>query len=538
MREPPNTSSAIVRPSVRKVPEVNAVVKDWRKVSLRVALCYPSTYRVGMSSLTVQLLYHLLNSDPDVACERAFFEEGEVPRSIESGRPLRDFDVLLFTLPYELNYADALKMLAASEIPLKWAEREEGPLVVAGGPCVFENPAPLLEFFDAFAIGDAEALLPPLVEAAINASSREEVLEALAGEDGFLIPKYPRNKPVRAVKLKSLAGAPHPTAEVVPLSREHEPVYGRAFIVEVTRGCARGCRFCLIGCAFRPFRYRPLNELEEVISKGVKVTGVSKVVLIGPVVSDHPRFADLLEFVVSSGLEVSVPSMRADALDERSLELLARGKQRTLTLAPESPVEAERAALNKPITNEQLLAAAKAAKAAGMKNIKLYFMAGLPTRAEGKLESLKELLASVRDVGFAPRSVRVSATPFIPKARTPMQWLPQAPLAKLRSEARAMAKVVRSLGARFSAYDARAAQVEAALARGGDEVSRALELAASLGPGIGAYRLAFRRAGLNLEELATKALELDSKLPWEELATVGLPRECLVSELDDLLSLC
>jgi len=503
---------------MRGIPEANVVKKDWRRVDLRVALCYPNIYRVGMTGLPIRLLYALLNSREDVACERFFKPTLDEPLlSLESHQPLWKFDVVAFSLQYEWDYANALWMLMESGIPPRSGERgKEHPIVIAGGPCAIENPLPLSRHVDLFIIGEAEEVLDRVVDAVINHG--RDALEELSGERGVYVPSMDEH--ATRVWVKNLDEAPHPTAQVVPLVDEKSPymtTFGRAIDLEVTRGCGRGCKFCLIGHTYRPMRHRSLEKLEEILTECVKWTPAGKVSIIGAALSDHPDLEDVCQMVVDMGLELSIPSIRPEAVTERLAELLVGGGQRRVTMAPDAATENLRRAIRKGISEEEIMDAAKTLLKSGVRGLKLYFMVGLPGERREDVDAIAQLARKIADLGYPPKSIHLSINPLVPKPHTPFQREPFADLQYIRECIRRVRQLLK--GDRritINGLDPRQAQIQAALSLGGEELGVVIERAARLGGGLSAWRRAFRECGLDLGRyLGRKPPNVE--LPWERI---------------------
>ena len=527
-----------------RVPEANVIVKDWRKADLRIALCYPNIYRVGMAGLSIRLLYALFNAREDVVCERFFFPgEGldmPEPLSLESGRPLRDFDVVAFTFQYEWDYVNALKMLLMAGLELRREERAArgGPIVLAGGPCAMENPMPMSDFVDVFAIGDAEALVNPIIDALKDVVGRGRgALRDLADIEGLYVPDVGCR--ARRIWLSRLDEASMPEAQVLSLVPEESPLsspFGRTFNLELTRGCGRGCRFCLIDHITRPRRDRSIEKAIELIQEGLRLTPAEKVLIIGAGVSDHKGLCDICEALASESLRFSVPSIRPDRVSEELVSLLARGGQRRLTIAPDGATPRIRDVLNKAMDDEVVLEAARAALSGGMRAIKLYFIIGVPGEKPEDIRAVVELSKRIAELGFGPQGVHLSVNPLVPKPWTPFQWAGMADIRYVRSCLRLIRS---SLGGdvRFSlsGLDPRAARLQAILSLGGPELGKAVELAAIYGGGLGAWRRAFGEAGIRPERyLAPK--EPDEVFPWEKAIDVGIKRSHLLREYEKALS--
>jgi len=448
--------------------------KDWRKVDLRFAFVYPNVYRVGMSSFATQLLYFLLNSREDVVCERCFlpYQKKIIPSSLESGHNLREFDVVGFSLQFETDYVNVVDMLRRSGIPLHSKDRsKEDPLIIAGGPCAWENPEPISDFIDLFVVGDAE------------------------------------NSPFA-------------------------PVFGKSFLLEVVRGCNRGCRFCLIGFQNRPMRIRGFEVLKDLVDRGPKFSRVRKVSLIGSAISDHPDFEDLCWYIVNSGFDISVPSLRVDGFSESIAEALVKGGQKTVTFAPEAGTFRLRKVVKKPFTEEQILYAVATAKKCGIKHVKLYFVIGLPGEDEDDLRGIVDLIRKVIKLGYSPSELHVSFTPFIPKPHTPFQWLAQFSLKELDKRLKFIIKNLKALGLNYVDYlDPRWAKIQAALSLGDRKLGKIIEYVAEHGGGLGAWRRAQKTFGINLTDYSDEVKDLDKELPWSHI-DVGVDKIFLIGEYE------
>ena len=345
-----------------------------------------------MTSLATHLLYYLFNSREDVACERVFYEANEVPYSLESRQPLSRFDVVAFSLQFEVDYSHAVEMLLRSNIPPLATERQR-PWVIAGGPCAMENPFPMLPFVDVFLIGDLEPVCDSLIDALIQAKSKTE-LDSLLDEHFFL---SGREEAKRAFTI-NLDAAPHSTCQVLPeppYPSTMEPAFGRSLLVEVSRGCNRRCNFCLTSYQSGPCRERSLTTLENIIDEGIRCTGVEKVALIASGLADYSHLGSLLNSIVARGLQLSIPALRADLADFSILEIISQGGQRTLTLAPEAGSQRLRNVLAKGISDTDFHETMEAAIKAGFNQFKLYFLLGLPTETEEDITAISKFSKSL-----------------------------------------------------------------------------------------------------------------------------------------------
>ncbi len=449
------------------VQEEGAVVREWG-ARFPIALVFPQIYPVAMGNLGFQAVYRLLNDTPDLHCERAFLpdpltlEEHQRTATpiltLESKRPLRDFAVVAFSLSFEADYPNVLKILELSHIPLRAADRgPQAPLVVAGGVAAFLNPEPLAPVMDAFFLGEGEAGAVEFCRfLAVHRQelSRQELLLALGrevpgayvpagytpiyGPDGTLAGMAPApGLPPRVRVLHAdVASRPCVSEILTPFSE-----WGDMFLVELGRGCPRGCRFCAAGFVYRPPRERPLEVLLPELEEGVARKG--KVGLLAAAVSDHPEIKEICRRVLELGGELSISSLRADSADAELFGLLARGGVRTVTLAPEAGSERLRRVLNKHLPDETLAQAVEAAAWAGLPQVRLYFMVGLPTETLEDVRAIPRLVKYLRHravkalKGRPPfRQITLSLSSFVPKPWTPFQWAPMLPVAELKRRLR------------------------------------------------------------------------------------------------------
>jgi radical SAM superfamily enzyme YgiQ (UPF0313 family) len=523
-----------------RVLETNIVKKDLRKVRVKAAICYPGPYRVGMSCLAIHLIYDMLNSIKDAACERAFlpFDPTVEPRTIESNMSLGKIDVVGFSLQYETDFVNLLRMLINSNIPLRAADRKEGdPLIIAGGPCATGNPEPLSDFVDLFVVGDAEPVLPRLVDALVEIRRPRTHLDEFLDVDGLYIPSLNQGS-VNRVWVEDLNAASHPIRQVIPHvagKGNFAPVFGETFLVDATRGCGHGCRFCYAGYIGRPYRERTKSRIEEIVEEGTKQTGVSKVSFVGSGLSDHSHLTDVCHWVVeNAGLKISLSSLRADSASIELLRILANGGERTLTIAPETGSQSLRDSLNKKITDDNIIQAAENAIEAGLRNVKLYFMIGLPGEKDEDIQNIVELAKRIEKIGFQSRSIRLSIAPFIPKPHTPFQWFPFAPLCELNAKLR---MIQSGLGADVKVdvetLDLRWAKIQAILSSADRTAGEALERVARAGGTLGVWRRTMNeyKNNVSLSELR-KAPE--SALPWDKIK-VGVSKEFLRTEMKKAL---
>jgi len=521
---------------VRLVPESNVVHKNWRKVDVKIALCYPNVYRTGMTGFSIRLLYALLNSCEDVVCERFFIPtRNEQLRSLESNQPMKKFDVVAFSLQYEEDYVNAIRMLFESQIPPRRRDRvKNGPLIIAGGPCATENPEPLAEYIDLFAIGEAEPLLDSFLERVKEFENPTRRIEEFADIKGIYVPEVSNS--AERVWIEDLNRAPHPLAQQVPLVDARSPymtIFGKTFVVEAVRGCGRGCRFCLIGYIGRPKRERSLAKIEDILTEGMKYTPVRKVSLIGAGTSDHSRLEEICEFVVSNGWEISIPSIRPEAVTEKLAKALVKGKQRRVALAPDGATQCMRNVINKNIQEEQIVEAAKILLEQGVKQLKLYYIIGLPRESFEDVKEIFNLSKRVADLGYS--SVHVSVNPLIPKPHTPFQWAAFPSIKYIREFISWLRQSFREdLRFRMNRLDPRHAQIQAALSLGDRKIGKAVELAAFYGGSLGTWRKALKETGLSLNKyLRSKSIK--ETLPWDHIR-IGLNKSFLIEEVEKAFS--
>ena len=539
------------------VEEQGTVRKDWGgKVAF--ALVYPNSYAVGMSNLGFQTIYRHLNALPDVVCERVFFPDpedvtelrrtGGVPFSLESLRPLTDFHMLGFSVTYEGDYINVLRLLALAGIPLRAAERRQrDPLVLMGGVCAFSNPEPLAPFMDLIAVGEGEELVVELIERYRAAGAdRETFLDALVGVEGIYVPErydvtWEPGGVLAAVTPR--AGAPAVVAkrrlrnvnafETIATVKTPNAEYGHMALLEVGKGCGRGCRFCLEGQVYRPVRHRSVDALRETVAR-LAESGEKRIGLVGACVSDYPWIGDLLKIVEENGLEVSISSIRADSLTDDLVAALARGGHRTLTVAPEAGTERLRRAIRKAITDEQILAACDLVRAHGIPNLKTYFMLGQPTETRADVEAIPALaermlerLRVLDPEGHPFGRLTLSISSFVPKPWTPFQWAPFDGADSLQAKLEIVKRGVRRFSnVRVLHENPREAALQALLARGDRRVAAFLELAAGFD---GDWRRALREWEGDPGFYTTRVRPADERLPWDHF-DVGVKKAGLLRE--------
>ena len=537
--------------------EQGTVSKDWGG-KVAVALVYPNTYAVGMSNLGFQTIYRHLNALPDVVCERVFLpnpedademrRSGTSPFSLESLRPLADFQMIGFSVTYEGDYINVLRLLAMASIPLRAADRgARDPLVLMGGVCAFSNPEPLAPFMDFVVVGEGEELVVELIAAYRSGDrDREKLLASLAAMEGIYVPAeydvaYAADGTLASVATRGAAPAVVTKRrlrnvnafETVAAVKTPHAEYGHMALLEVGKGCGRGCRFCLEGQVYRPVRHRSVDALRETVAQ-MAANGERRVGLVGACVSDYPWIGELLKIVEENGLELSISSLRADSLTEDLVAALARGGHRTLTMAPEAGTERLRRAIRKPITDDQLMTACDLVRAHGIPNLKCYFMIGQPTETSEDVEAIPALagrmLEHLRVLGPSGQPfgrLTLSISSFVPKPWTPFQWVGFDGAASLGAKLETIKRGVRRLhNVRVLHENPREAALQALLARGDRRVADFLELAASYE---GDWRRALREWDGDADFYATRERSTDERLPWDHF-DVGVKKAGLLRE--------
>ncbi|OYT62895.1 MAG: hypothetical protein B6U69_00615 [Thermofilum sp. ex4484_15] len=509
-----------------EIKEKGIIVKDVRKVKLKVCICYPNEYKIGLSNLALHIIYYALNNIDWVSCER-FFYGFKPPVTLENHLPLRKLDAILFTLQYELDLPYVLRILIDAGIPLYSSERgREDPIIIGGGPLVMQNPLPFEDFFDVLFIGEIEEVANDLMEALLEAKKRERDLTYFLNVKGIYLPSLEMNK-VERVYVNNLDKIFYPYNQIISL--KEKTVFDNSFLLEIGRGCGWGCRFCMAGYAYRPPRFRSLNKIEEILESGRIREKYGKVTLISFAAADHPKFKEILNLLRDKGFKYSVPSLRVDKVDVELIDLLKEGGLKTLTVAPEVASEELSKRINKGIEPEDVVNLALEAFNRGFKNLKLYFMIGLPQEGDEDVIAIARLLERVLKIGFS--SVRVTITPFTPKPHTPLQWVGQEPLEVLRRKIKLLIKHVKHKERIWlRIYDPKKARIEALIAKGDNRLSKPLVRVALRGEySVASWHKALGDCSINLIEVVNKPLPQDSELPWDKV-DIGVTKAYLLAE--------
>jgi len=564
--------------------EVNMVKKDPSKVAVRFAMCFPDVYEIGMSHLGIQILYDMFNRRDDVYCERVYspwmdldpiMREQKIPLfAVESQDPIKNFDFLGITIQYEMCYTNILQVLELSQIPLHAEDRtEEDPIVIGGGPCTY-NPEPIAPFFDLFYMGEGEVVYFDLIdrykEIKARGGSRKEFLEQAAQIPGIYVPGFydvtykedgtieamtPNNphapQTVSKQLVMDMSDTWYPEKPVVPYLRATQD----RVVLEIMRGCIRGCRFCQAGMVYRPVRERSLEELKRLARTMLKSTGHEEISLSSLSSSDYTKLEGIVNFLIDEfdgkGINVSLPSLRIDAFSLDVMSKVQDVKKSSLTFAPEAGSQRLRNVINKGLTEENILNGSAEAFKGGWNRVKLYFMLGLPTETVEDIQGIAELSEKVAEVYYdtVPKEQRhgkvqvtASTSFFVPKPFTPFQWAPMCTKEQFLERAsivnHRMKEMLNKKSLRYNWHEADVTVLEGVLARGDRKVAAVIEEAYRKGAIYDSWSeyfnndiwmKAFETCGVDIDFYTTRERSLDEVFPWDFI-DAGVTKDFLKRE--------
>ena len=568
---PNNLLHQVIKPARYTGGEWNSTVKDWESTSIRVALAYPDVYEIGMSNMAIPILYDILNSQPDVLVERVYapwvdmetlLRKSGIPLlSLESQHPLGEFDIIGFSLGYELTYTNVLNMLDLAQIPVRREDRNDShPVIIAGGTCAL-NPEPMAEFIDFFVVGDGEGavleLLDDFRDWKRQRASKGELFHRVAAVPGVYVPglyqvEYQADGLIKSITPTVAEASPDVKRKIVdklppPVTRPVVPyievVHDRGAI-EIQRGCSRGCRFCQAGNIYRPIRARPQQEVIQAAGELIANCGYDEVSLVSLSTCDYADIDQLVTALTNRypDIAISLPSLRVDSFSVRLVDSLPSRRKTGLTFAPEAGNERLRKVINKGISEAEIMEAAATAFTRGWTSLKLYFMLGLPTETTDDIEDIVRLIGKVSSLGGGTKGkrpqLRVSLSSFIPKPHTPFQWVAQVSEDELNTRHEIIRQKLPRKGIKLSWQEPKLSQLEAALSRGDRRLGKVIQRAWELGSTFDAWDerfihenwlRAFNEAGLDIGFYANRERSQDEVLPWSHI-DIGLTPSFLKRE--------
>ena len=497
--------------------ESNIVIKKIKDVNIRFGLVYPNVYKVAMTSLGYQILYHLLNEREDTYCERIVYP---YTRSIETNSPLSDFNIISFTLQFEQDYFNLIEILKKAEIPIKREERKNSdPLIIAGGPCVTANPMPLFDFIDIFIIGEGEEVLKELIEKYNELDNPKDNLKSFLDIEGLYIPKYDNKTEIALIE--DMDKNYHITNPIVIESEDiaYRPAFGNAILLNVSRGCSRGCRFCMSGYLYRPQRETSLEKLIEVAKISRENTNINRIALISYAVSDYSQIDELTSSLLDLGFEISTPSMRIETITDETLKFLKESGLRTLTIVPES-IYKLRKSINKDISDDLIDNVVEKALKKGF-NLKFYFIIGFPNETEEDILNLSKYIKSIDDKKNTINkklSVKFSINALIPKAQTPLQW-ESYDYNAIKLKMRYLKKELKGINVKFDS--AKYGLMQYVLSCAGRELGDLLE------------KYYDKKISTSIWKKYLPDYKLEDELPWSNI-DIGLREDFLIEEYEKM----
>ncbi len=565
----------VEKPSQYLGTEVNVVNKDPQSVDLRVALAFPDLYEIGTSHFGLQILYHILNQHPRISAERVFapgldmedlLRSKDIPLgSLESGTPLEQFDIIGFSLLYELNYTNILSILELAGIPFLAEDRDDAyPVIIAGGPCMC-NPEPVADFFDAVVVGDGEYVIQQMSDIFIESKKshgidKTRLLKQWSDLDGVYIPSFYTvtydhdgfqhltpdpgiKEKVKRTILSDLNHAPFPEKPVLPFGR---PIHDRLRL-EVARGCSRGCRFCQAGMIYRPVRERTMDTILSLVETSIPATGYEDISLLSLSTGDYsclnPLMQHLMNKYADDHIAVSLPSLRADSLTPELMALIKKVRKTGFTIAPEAGSQRLRDIINKNITHQEVLDTVKHAFDLGWNIIKLYFMIGLPFENQDDLSGIIQIVKDMKALKASKgrsKKINVSVTTFIPKAHVPFQWVAQNSLDDAKEKINRLKQQLKMPGVAFKFQEPDVSILEGLFARGDRRLSELLILAHAKGCcfdgwsdkfNFSLWQEAFKELHIDVDFYIGRHRDVSEPLPWDHI-DMGVTKAFLIKEYD------